>query len=67
MNTYEKNLVINLYNLLVERTNKSKEVLDILDVLSQVNKRLDKERHPEVLINKLNGSVAKFSKKSNLV
>ena len=54
MNTYEKNLVINLYNLLVERTNKSKEVLDILDVLSQVNKRLDKERHPEVLINKLN-------------
>ena len=43
MNTYEKNLVINLYNLLVERTNKSKEVLDILDVLSQVNKRLDKE------------------------
>lgn len=54
MNTYEKNLVINLYNLLVERTNKSKEVLDILDVLSQVNKKLDKERHPEVLINKLN-------------
>src|SRR5574337_1013989 len=54
MNTIEKNLINNLYNLLEERTNKSKEILDILDVLSQVNKKLDKERHPEVLINKLN-------------
>ena len=54
MNTIEKNLINNLYNLLVARTDKSKEILVILDVLSQVNKKLDKERHPEVLINKLN-------------
>ena len=39
MKTIEKNLINNLYNLLEERTNKSKEILDILDVLSQVNKK----------------------------
>ena len=54
MTTIEKELVNNLYKMLEKRTNKSKDILDILDVLVQVNKKLDKEKTPEVLINKLN-------------
>ena len=54
MTTIEKELVNNLYKMLEKRTNKSKDILDILDVLVQVNKKLDKEKTPAVLINKLN-------------
>ena len=53
MNQLEKEIVIDLYNQLAKRDTKSSELLDILDVLLKVNQKLDTEKHPERLINKL--------------
>ena len=53
MNKLEKEIVSDLYNRLVKRDTKSSELLDILDVLLKVYQKLDTEKHPERLINKL--------------
>ena len=53
MNQLEKEIVIDLYNQLAKRDTKSSELLDILDVLLKVNQKLDTEKHPERLINRL--------------
>lgn len=54
MNKLEKEIVIGLYNSLAKRDSKSAEMLDILDVLLKVYQKLDTEKHPERLINRLN-------------
>lgn len=53
MNQLEKEIVNDLYNQLAKRDTKSSELLDILDVLLKVNQKLDTEKHPERLINRL--------------
>ncbi len=53
MNKLEKEIVSDLYNRLVKRDTKSSELSDILDVLLKVYQKLDTEKHPERLINKL--------------
>ena len=53
MNQLEKEIVNDLYNQLAKRDTKSSELLDILDVLLKVYQKLDTEKHPERLINKL--------------
>ncbi|MBR6896222.1 MAG: bacteriocin immunity protein [Lactococcus sp.] len=53
MNALEKEIVMDLYHVIEKRDIKSIQILDILDVLLQVDKRLDNEKYPERLINKL--------------
>ncbi|MCI1689596.1 MAG: bacteriocin immunity protein [Leuconostoc mesenteroides] len=50
---YYKNIIENLTAELTNGTNKSSQMLDIIDVLNQVNKNIEKEKYPERLLNKL--------------
>lgn len=54
MNHVEKEIVLELYDMLANGDNQSGHMLDILDVLLAVYKKLDKAKHPERLINRLN-------------
>lgn len=54
MKNTEKNIIHDLYNILNKRNDQSSELLDILDVLLQVYKELDKTKNSEALINRLN-------------
>ncbi|EOS7767124.1 bacteriocin immunity protein [Enterococcus hirae] len=47
-----KKIIHELYNSLMKR-DKTKAILDITDVLLQVYKKIDSEKYPERLINKL--------------
>ena len=47
-----KKIIHELYNSLMKR-DKTKAILDITDVLLQVYKKIDSEKYPEILINKL--------------
>lgn len=53
MKNTEKNIIHDLYNILNKRNDQSSELLDILDVLLQVYKELDKIKNSEALINRL--------------
>ena len=55
MNNHEeiKKLIHDLYNKLHKCTNPSSELTDIMDVLLQVYKKMDKTKYPERLINRL--------------
>lgn len=48
-----KTTIHQLYNLMNQWPDQSAEVLNITDVLLQVYTKLDQEKQPEVLINKL--------------
>ena len=43
---YVKEVIHELYNSLAERPEKSSALLDILDVLAQVYKKIDQEEYP---------------------
>lgn len=53
LNGLEKEYIHKLYNSLCEKEEQSVEVLDILDVLRQVYVKLDEEKKPEFLVNRL--------------
>ncbi|MCV5888766.1 bacteriocin immunity protein, partial [Escherichia coli] len=48
-----KEVVHEMYNSLAERPEKNSGLLDILDVLAQVYKKIDQEEHPEYLVDRL--------------
>ncbi|GAA2967939.1 hypothetical protein FC48_GL000699 [Ligilactobacillus murinus DSM 20452 = NBRC 14221] len=50
---YVKEVIHELYNSLAERPEKSSALLDILDVLAQVYKKIDQEEYPEYLVDRL--------------
>lgn len=50
---YVKEVIHELYNSLAERPEKSSGLLDILDVLRQVYKKIDQEEYPEYLVDRL--------------
>lgn len=51
--TNTKLYVKELYDLLLERDDQSSELLDIIDVLLQVYKKIDEVKNPEALVNRL--------------
>ncbi|MFI3731138.1 bacteriocin immunity protein, partial [Vagococcus fluvialis] len=53
MNDETKNYISKLINILQKKTNKSSEMLDIIDVLTQVYLKIDTTKNPEALINRL--------------
>lgn len=50
---FVKEVIHKLYNSLAERPDKRSGLLDILDVLAQVYKKIDKEEYPEYLVDRL--------------
>lgn len=52
MNDETKNYISKLINIL-QKNNKSSEMLDIIDVLTQVYLKIDTTKNPEALINRL--------------
>lgn len=50
---FVKEVIHELYNSLAERSEKNSALLDILDVLEQVYKKIDQEEHPEYLVDRL--------------
>ncbi|KRM58861.1 bacteriocin immunity protein [Ligilactobacillus animalis] len=48
-----KEVIHELYNSLAERPEQSARLLDILDVLAQVYKKIDQEEYPEYLVDRL--------------
>lgn len=50
---YVKEVIHELYNSLAERPEKSSALLDILDVLAQVYKKIYQEEYPEYLVDRL--------------
>ncbi|WP_125982067.1 bacteriocin immunity protein [Loigolactobacillus iwatensis] len=48
-----KQYVKQLYNLLSKHGDQSSELRDIMDVLSQVYKKIDEVKNPEALVNRL--------------
>lgn len=62
----EKAVIHELYNCLCERTEEPIELLDIKDVLLQAYKRIDNEKNPEVLINRLVQYIHSMSLKGKL-
>ncbi|NSO89360.1 bacteriocin immunity protein [Vagococcus fluvialis] len=53
MNDETKNYISKLINILQKKNNKSSEMLDIIDVLTQVYLKIDTTKNPEALINRL--------------
>lgn len=48
-----KNYIHNLYDSLMEHSDKNSALLDITDVLSQVYLKLDTAKNPEALVNRM--------------
>lgn len=48
-----KEVIHELYNSLAARSEQSARLLDILDVLAQVYKKIDQEEYPEYLVDRL--------------
>ncbi|MGL5684268.1 MAG: bacteriocin immunity protein [Vagococcus fluvialis] len=61
-----KESIHQLYNAMSKWDNQSIEVLDILDCLRQVYVKIDKEKRPEVLVNRLVQYVRSLSLKGRL-
>lgn len=61
-----KTIIHELYNLLKERPDETPELLDITDVLLQVYKKIDQEKYPERLVNRLVNYIRNASLKGRL-
>ena len=68
MNNKEKSkeYIHELYNSLNTHENMSPELLDILDVLLQVYTKIDNEKNPEALVNRLVQYIRSLSLKGRL-
>lgn len=61
-----KEKIHELYNLLSRREEQPSEILDITDVLLQVYKKLDQEKNPAALLNRLVNYIRNASLKGRL-